>query len=205
MEADAIWPHSIFKRALDILGSLFLLILLWPVMLVLALGVFLSVGRPLFFRQKRPGKKGLPFLLVKFRTLRGSEADTETPGGKIPPTPFAKGLRASGLDEVPELWNILKGDMSFVGPRPLLMRYLDRYTDEQNRRHNIRPGLTGLAQVKGRNAIDWEARLDWDVSYVEKATFKTDSMILWQTLSLLGRGEGTGEPGEFRGTADENR
>jgi lipopolysaccharide/colanic/teichoic acid biosynthesis glycosyltransferase len=169
-------------------------------MLALTLGVFLSLGRPILFRQERPGKQGHPFKLVKFRTLSG---DTETPEGKCPPTTFAKFLRASGLDELPELWNILKGDMSFVGPRPLLLRYLDRYTDEQNRRHNVRPGLTGLAQVKGRNAIDWESRLNWDVLYVEKATFKTDATILWQTLTLIGRGEGTNEPGEFMGTANE--
>lgn len=177
-----------------------LLVLLWPLMLLLGLAVYFQLGPPVFFRQLRPGKGEKIFELIKFRSLRGTEKETETPEGKIPPTAFCRWMRASGLDELPELWNILKGEMSFVGPRPLLMRYLERYNPEQHRRHAVRPGLTGLAQMKGRNALDWEERLAWDVRYVSEATFKTDLSILWQTLRLIGRGEGTGEPGEFLGT-----
>ncbi len=203
MADDAPWPSSASKRLLDIFAATLLLLMLWPLILLLALGVAFQLGRPVFFRQSRPGRNKEIFTLIKFRTLRGSEKDTESPEGKIPPTPFCKFLRASGLDELPELWNILKGDMSFVGPRPLLVRYLERYTPEQQRRHNIRPGLTGLAQVNGRNAVDWKTRLQLDVDYVETATCKTDLHILWKTLTLIGRGEGTAEPGEFMGTTND--
>lgn len=180
-------------------ASLLLLVLASPLIVLIALGVRLNLGRPLFFCQQRPGKDGVPFRLIKFRTLRGSEADTERPGGKIPPTRFAAFLRASGLDELPELWNILKGEMSFVGPRPLLMRYLDRYSPEQARRHQVRPGLTGLAQVRGRNAISWETRLQLDVEYVDRASPSLDLHILLQTFLTLLKREGTHDPGEFRG------
>lgn len=203
MAVDSPWPHSSLKRFLDLLGSMLLLLLLWPLMIVIALGVFISLGKPVIFRQERPGKNGRIFHLCKFRTLKGTETDTEKPGGKIPPNAFTKLIRFCGLDELPELWNIVKGDMSFVGPRPLLVRYLERYSDEQNRRHNVLPGLTGLAQVKGRNAVDWEERLKWDVLYVEKSTLQMDATILWQTLTLIGRGEGANVSSEFLGTDNE--
>lgn len=193
------WTHSRCKRLLDVLAALLLLLILWPLIVLIAAGIWLNMGRPLFFCQQRPGKGGVPFLLVKFRTLRGSEVETESPEGKIPPTRFAAFLRAGGLDELPELWNILKGDMSFVGPRPLLMRYLDRYSPEQARRHLVRPGLTGWAQVKGRNAISWEERLKLDVDYVERAAFGLDLRILLQTILTLLKREGITEPGEFTG------
>ena len=119
--------------------------------------------------------------------------------GKVPPTRIAQWLRTSGLDELPELWNVLKGEMSFVGPRPLLVRYLDRYTPEQGRRHHVRPGITGWAQVHGRNALDWPARFEKDVWYVDHATPGTDLVILGRTFLQLGRGTGVEEPGEFLG------
>lgn len=199
MPADAPWPQSAGKRLFDIWVSAWALLLLSPLILLLAIGVYFNLGKPILFTQRRPGRHGALFTLVKFRTLKGNETDTETPAGKIPPNRFCKFLRASGLDELPELWNILKGDMSFVGPRPLLERYLPRYSPEQNRRHHVRPGLTGLAQVNGRNALDWENRLQLDIDYVETATCRTDLLIFWKTLTLLGRGEGTAEPGEFMG------
>lgn len=194
------WAHSRAKRGLDIVFSLLLLVLTGPLLVLIALGIRLNAGRPLFFVQQRPGKHGVPFRLVKFRTLRGTEIETERPNGKIPPTRFTAFLRASGLDELPELWNILKGDMSFVGPRPLLMRYMERYRPEQARRHLVRPGLTGLAQVKGRNAIGWEERLQLDVVYVETAGPLLDLHILLQTCLTLLKREGTNDPGEFMGT-----
>ncbi|MDF3131251.1 sugar transferase [Kiritimatiellaeota bacterium B1221] len=200
VSADAPWPQSAGKRLFDIWVSAWALVLLSPLMLIIGAVILSKMGRPVFFRQSRPGKNGASFTLIKFRTLSGSEAETETPGGKIPPNRFCKFLRASGLDELPELWNILKGEMSFVGPRPLLERYLPRYSPEQQKRHHVRPGLTGLAQVNGRNAVDWEIRLRLDVEYVETANHRTDLKILWQTLTLIGRGEGTAEPGEFMGT-----
>lgn len=184
---------------LDVAASLALLLMTAPLMLLIALGIRLNMGSPVFFYQQRPGKDGVPFRLVKFRTLKGGEAETEHAEGKIPPTRFAEFLRAGGLDELPELWNILKGEMSFVGPRPLLMRYLERYSPEQARRHQVRPGLTGLAQVKGRNAICWEERLKLDVDYVEQAGLMLDIQILLQTLSVLLNRQGSAEPGEFKG------
>lgn len=201
MQNNAPWPCSAIKRLLDFIFAALWLMLLWPVMAVIALLVYFQLGSPVFFRQERPGKNGDIFSLIKFRSLRGTEADNRDPETKHAPTAFFRFLRASGLDELPEFWNILKGDMSFVGPRPLLVRYLDRYNAEQHRRHAVRPGLTGLAQVKGRNALDWEERLAWDVRYVCEATLKMDLQILWQTLRLIGSGEGSAEPEEFFGTA----
>jgi len=195
------WPHSAAKRVCDIAGSLSLLCLLWPLMLGIAAWLRCKEGAPILFKQTRPGKNGIPFTLIKFRTLRGSEADTDRPEGKIPPSAFTAFLRCSGLDELPELVNILKGDMSFVGPRPLLTRYLDRYTPEQARRHEVRPGLTGWAQMKGRNALDWETRLVLDVHYVDNATVWMDLHILGGTLLTILRREGAHEPGEFMGSS----
>ena len=197
--AEAAWPTSLVKRLLDMIGAGVLLIVLAPLFLILAAGVRCSLGAPVFFVQERPGKQGRIFRLVKFRTLSGTEAERDTPEGKQPRTRFAAWMRASGLDELPELWNILKGDMSFVGPRPLLVRYLDRYSPEQARRHEVRPGLTGWAQVHGRNAVDWSTRLELDVWYAVHASPWTDLVILGRTLLLLGRGAGVEEPGEFMG------
>ncbi len=198
------WARSRSKRWLDVGAGLLLLLIFSPLIVLIALGIRVNLGGPVLFCQQRPGKDGVPFRLVKFRTLRGTEAETEKPEGKIPPTRFASFLRASGLDELPELWNILKGDMSFVGPRPLLTRYVERYSPEQARRHHVRPGLTGWAQVKGRNAISWEERLRLDVEYVERAGPALDLHILLQTCLTLLKREGTTEPGEFMGDPVEN-
>ena len=200
MPDNAPWPQSTVKRLLDMLFAAGLLILLSPIMLLMALVIRCQLGSPVLFRQPRPGRHGTTFTLTKFRTLPNPPGASEAPAGTPPPSRLVTRIRASGLDELPELFNILKGDMSFVGPRPLLVRYLERYSPEQNRRHEVRPGLTGLAQVNGRNALDWDSRLKLDVDYVTSATALTDLQILARTLLLIFRGEGTAEPEEFMGS-----
>lgn len=197
---NASWPHSSVKRQLDVLMAAVLLLLLFPLMILLAVAVYLQLGSPVLFLQPRPGRNGEVFTLFKFRSLRHGKTELQTSLEEHPPTGFCRLMRAAGLDELPELWNILRGDMSFVGPRPLLVRYMDRYTPEQQRRHDVRPGLTGLAQVHGRNSVDWETRLHLDVVYVETATWKTDLHIIARTFLLLLRREGTCDPGEFMGS-----
>ncbi len=173
----------VIKRGLDIALSLLLLLLLSPVYLILFLLVRLRLGSPCLFRQERPGKDGVVFTMYKFRTM--NEARDET--GELLPdgerlTPLGRWLRKTSLDELPELLNILKGDMSFVGPRPLLVRYLERYTAEQARRHQVKPGLTGWAQINGRNAISWEEKFALDVWYVDHWTLWIDAKILFLTF-----------------------
>lgn len=171
------------KRAFDLLLVLSALFLLWPLLLVLALAVRLCIGRPIFFRQQRPGLQGQPFLVLKFRTMTAAR---DAAGNLLPDaqrlTAFGRFLRASSLDELPELINVLKGDMSLVGPRPLLMEYLPRYTPEQARRHEVRPGITGWAQVNGRNAIAWEDKFTLDVWYVDHQSRWLDLKILALTV-----------------------
>ena len=189
------------KAAMDRVAAALALVVLAPLLLAVALAVRFDVGRPVLFRQRRPGRFGEPFLLLKFRTMRlGSGPD----GARL--TRLGRFLRASSLDELPELWNVARGEMSLVGPRPLLTRYLARYDDEQARRHAVRPGLTGWAQVNGRNAIGWEERLAMDVWYVDHRSLALDALIVWKTiLVVLGR-RGINAPGsdsmpEFRGRA----
>ena len=183
--------EAVIKRPMDFCLALFALILLSPVLLVLALLVRTKLGSPIFFRQERPGKDGKVFLLYKFRTMTDAK-DAE--GNLLPDeerlTSFGKMLRSTSLDELPELWNILKGDMAIVGPRPLLVRYLPRYNEHQARRHEVRPGFTGLAQVHGRNAISWEEKFDWDVKYVDNITFAGDVKILLDTVRIVLKREG---------------
>jgi len=185
------------KRALDISASALLLILLSPLMGLIALLVWLYLGPPIFFRQERPGLGGKPFTLIKFRTML-ERYDQE--GNLLPDaerlTPFGQFLRSTSLDELPELWNVLKGEMSLVGPRPLLMRYLPRYTPEQARRHLVKPGITGWAQIHGRNALTWEERFRLDVYYVDHWSLWLDIKILWRTLWIVLRREGINQPGE---------
>lgn len=155
-------------------------------MLAIALAVFLTLGKPVLFRQLRPGKGGEPFMLLKFRTMAEAYGDN----GKLLRdrerlTPFGAFLRSTSLDELPELWNVLRGDMSLVGPRPLLLEYLPRYSPEQARRHDVRPGLTGWSQVNGRNALDWPEKLALDVWYVDNRSLKLDLKILWLTIFLV--------------------
>lgn len=192
------------KRLLDLALVLPGLALLAPVMLLIALCVRLALGPGVLFRQKRPGLNGKPFTILKFRTmLNGAGTDAERL------TPFGRFLRSTSLDELPELLNVLKGDMSLVGPRPLLMQYLPRYTPEQARRHEALPGLTGWAQVNGRNALTWEERFKLDVWYVDNQSLRLDLRILALTIGavLSRRGissEGQATMGEFLGSGPEH-
>ncbi|WP_034265167.1 sugar transferase [Aminiphilus circumscriptus] len=199
------------KRCFDVAVSGAALILLSPLFALLALLVRLRLGSPVFFRQMRPGLLGKPFSMVKFRTM----TDARDAEGRLLPdeerlTPFGRFLRSTSLDELPELWNVLRGDMSLVGPRPLLLAYLDRYSPEQARRHEVRPGITGLAQVNGRNALTWEEKFRLDVVYVDTWTFGLDLRILAKTVVAVLRREGIAAPGqstveEFRGNGEERR
>jgi len=171
------------KRAFDIVGAGIALLLLSPVIAVTAIAVLVRLGRPIFFRQRRPGLDGRPFGMIKFRTMtnaRGPDGELLPDSERLPR--FGTFLRSTSLDELPELWNVLVGDMSLVGPRPLLMAYLDRYTPEQARRHAVRPGVTGWAQINGRNAIDWDEKFALDVWYVDNHTLRLDQKILTATV-----------------------
>lgn len=185
------------KRSFDLFVAAVALLLLAPLLLALAWLVRRRIGTPVLFRQMRPGLYGRPFELLKFRSMR--EARDER-GAPLPDaerlTPFGRFLRASSLDELPELWNVLKGDMSLVGPRPLLMDYLPLYSPEQARRHAVRPGITGWAQVNGRNALSWEEKFRLDVWYVEHRTFRLDLRILLLTLKRVLAREGISAEGE---------
>lgn len=194
------------KRLFDLLATLCGLLLLWPLMILLALLVRIQLGSPILFRQSRPGLYGKPFLLYKFRTM----TDTVDEDGNLLPDAqrlpfFGRFLRSSSLDELPELINVLKGEMSLVGPRPLLMRYLARYTPDQARRHDARPGITGWAQVNGRNLISWEDKFKLDVWYVENQSFWLDVKILLMTFLKVFQRQGISQEGqatmeEFMGT-----
>lgn len=171
------------KRGLDVLVAFLLLLALWPVMLLLALLVRRYLGSPVLFRQQRPGLHGKPFMLCKFRSM----SDARDAQGQLMPDAvrlghFGKLLRKTSLDELPQLWNVLRGDMSLVGPRPLLMQYLPRYSARQAMRHDVRPGITGWAQVNGRNALSWEQRFELDVWYVENQSLWLDLKILVMTV-----------------------
>jgi lipopolysaccharide/colanic/teichoic acid biosynthesis glycosyltransferase len=195
------------KRVLDIVVSAAALVVLMPLLIAIAVLVRFRLGSPVLFRQIRPGRGGQPFVLVKFRTMRDAldangeplpDADRLTTLGRI--------LRATSLDELPELYNVLRGEMSLVGPRPLLMEYLPLYTPEQAKRHAVRPGITGWAQVNGRNALSWEDRFAMDVWYVEHHTLLLDLLIIWRTAGKVIRREGVNEQGQatmtkFRGVA----
>ncbi len=185
------------KRAID-LAVVSVTAPLWvPLLGLVAILVRLKLGRPVFFRQGRPGKNEKLFEMIKFRTMANS---CDVQGKLLPDTlrlsPFGKFLRSTSLDELPELLNVLKGDMSLVGPRPLLARYLDRYSPRQRRRHEVRPGITGLAQVKGRNALSWEEKFEWDLRYVESQSLWLDLKILLITLKTVVVREGISAHGE---------
>ena len=196
------------KRLFDVGVSSLLLIVLSPLLVLIGLLVRWRLGSPVFFRQTRPGLHGRPFEIYKFRTM----TDDRDASGKLLPdgerlTGVGRVLRSTSLDELPELVNVLKGDMSLVGPRPLLMQYLDRYTPHQARRHDVRPGVTGWAQVHGRNAVPWKERLDLDVYYVDHRSFGMDMTILWQTAVQVVRRRGINASGhatmhEFLGDED---
>lgn len=174
------------KRILDILLSGIALIVLSPIILIVGFLVRIKLGSPIIFKQERPGKREKIFSMYKFRTMTDErDHNGEYLPDEIRLTKFGKMLRATSLDELPELWNILKGDMSIVGPRPLLVEYLPLYSEKQRKRHNVRPGLTGLAQVNGRNAISWEEKFDLDVYYVDKISFFNDLIIIIQTCKKV--------------------
>lgn len=181
------WAKPLLDRSAAAAG----LVVLAPVLGIVAGLVRVRLGSPVLFSQTRPGRDGAPFTLYKFRTM----TDARHADGSLRPdaerlTTFGRFLRSSSLDELPELWNVLRGEMSLVGPRPLLMHYLDRYTDDQARRHHVLPGITGLAQVSGRNALTWDEKFALDVDYVERMSFGLDVRILVQTLSKVVRREG---------------
>ena len=189
------------KRLIDIFGSLIGLALSSPIIIVISIIIYFTMGRPIFFKQVRPGLKGKPFVIYKFRTM----LDLRDEKGNLLPdekrlTTIGKFLRSTTSDELPEFWNVLKGDMSLVGPRPLLMEYLDRYTPEQARRHNVKPGMTGWAQINGRNAISWEEKFKLDVWYVDNWNIFLDLKIILLTILKVLKREGINQPG--RATVD---
>ncbi|AJH17292.1 MULTISPECIES: sugar transferase [Bacillus] len=194
------------KRLFDLFVSLSLLVFLLPLIIIVAVLVRIKLGSPIIFKQQRPGLHGVPFFLYKFRTMT-DEKDSE--GNVLPDdvrfTRFGGFLRKYSLDEWPQLFNVIKGDLSLVGPRPLLMEYLELYTEEQAKRHNVRPGITGWAQVNGRNAISWEEKFDFDVWYAKKRTFWLDMKILLLTAKKVFKSEGINQVGhvtveKFNGT-----
>lgn len=185
------------KRALDILGAAIGLIVFSPILIVIALMIRREMGAPVLFSQTRPGRNGKPFRMIKFRTMRDA---IDTDGRLLPDaarlTRLGQLLRSSSLDELPELWNVLKGDMSLVGPRPLLMEYLPLYSPEQARRHEVRPGVTGWAQVNGRNAISWDEKFALDVWYVDNQSIWLDLKIIWFTIRKVIKRDGISAAGE---------
>lgn len=198
------------KRAFDLISSATALLLLSPLIAIVAVLVRRKMGAPVFFRQQRPGLYGRPFMLVKFRTMRDAY---DAAGKRLPDaeriTPLGRFLRSTSLDELPELWNILKGEMSWVGPRPLKMEYLPRYNPEQARRHDVMPGLTGWAQVNGRNAQSWEDRFRLDVYYVDHWSLAFDLRILLRTIRTVIKREGISHQGHetmpaFMGTEQQD-
>lgn len=187
----------ILKRVLDILISILALLCLAPVLALIALLVWTKLGTPILFRQLRPGLHGKPFRMIKFRSMTNAR---DASGNLLPDgerlTAFGRWLRSSSLDELPEIWNILKGDMSWVGPRPLLMSYLPLYSQRQSRRHEVRPGITGWAQINGRNSVDWPERFELDVWYVENRSLWLDMRIFFATVLKVFKREGIAAAGE---------
>jgi lipopolysaccharide/colanic/teichoic acid biosynthesis glycosyltransferase len=194
-------PRLGWKRPLDAAASALLLVTFSPLLLLVALGVWIELGRPILFRQHRPGLGERPFAMLKFRTMREGDKPDGARLGR-----FGRWLRRTSLDELPQLWNVLRGEMSLVGPRPLLERYLPYYTARERLRHRVRPGLTGWAQVHGRNEVGWRERLELDVWYVEHASLGLDLRILWRTLECWFRGRGVREdPSAWMSDLDRER
>jgi lipopolysaccharide/colanic/teichoic acid biosynthesis glycosyltransferase len=198
---------AVLKRSIDVVGASIALVVLSPLLAVVALLVRVRMGPPVLFRQQRPGRDGRPFLMAKFRTM----TDRRDAAGELLPdaerlTALGRWLRRTSIDELPELLNVVQGDMSLVGPRPLLMEYLPLYSPEQARRHEVRPGITGWAQVNGRNAVTWEEKFALDVWYVDHRSTRLDVEILGKTVQQVFSGHGVSAPGHatmepFRGSA----
>jgi lipopolysaccharide/colanic/teichoic acid biosynthesis glycosyltransferase len=184
------------KRAFDVVLAVLLFVLTLPIQAATALAIRIRLGSPVLFRQTRPGLHGEPFEIIKFRTM----LDDDPPLGLIDDasrmTPLGLWLRGTSIDELPTLWNVIRGDLSLVGPRPLMLRYLERYSPEQARRHEVRPGITGLAQVSGRNELSWEDKFRLDVYYVDHHTFRDDLKILSETVGSVARRDGISAAGE---------
>ena len=199
-------PSDALKRLLDLVGASLALVVLSPLLAVVALLVRTRMGSPVLFRQSRPGREGRPFVMTKFRTMtdrRGPDGDLLPDAERL--TALGRWLRRTSVDELPELFNVVRGDMSLVGPRPLLMEYLPLYTAEQARRHEVRPGITGWAQVNGRNAVSWDEKFALDVWYVDHRSTRLDLEILAKTVSQVFSGHGVSAPGHatmepFRGS-----
>jgi len=196
------------KRIFDLVLCSFSCFVILPVVVIIAMAAFISMGHPIIFKQLRPGKDGKPFYMYKFRTMLELKDDE---GNYLPDekrlTTFGRLLRRYSLDELPELWNVIKNDMSLVGPRPLLMEYIDYYTPEQARRHEVKPGITGLAQISGRNAISWEDKFNLDVWYVDNWSLRLDLEIIFLTILKVLKGEGISAAGhvtmpKFKGKND---
>ena len=193
---------SFLKRLFDLLVTLLSLVVTLPILLVISLMVWVFLGTPVLFLQQRPGYKGRPFITYKFRTMtnrRGPDGKLLADADRL--TPFGRFLRSTSLDDLPQLWNVLRGEMSLVGPRPLLMGYLERYTPEQMRRHDVLPGITGWAQIHGRNVLSWDEKFRMDVWYVDNWSFGLDLRILFLTPWKVFRREGISQPGHV--TAEE--
>jgi len=184
------------KRVLDVVCAAGALVVSSPIQLAAAVSVRRQMGSPVLFRQERPGLEGRPFVLFKFRTMRSPELGEDPVDSDAQRlTPLGRFLRSSSVDELPEFWNVLRGDMSLVGPRPLLMEYLDRYTPEQSRRHEVRPGITGWAQVNGRNSVSWDEKFAMDVWYVDHVSLGLDIRILWGTVLTITKRSGISAAG----------
>lgn len=189
-------PYDLIKRLLDIVASAVALILLSPVLAIVALTVTFRLGRPVLFVQPRPGRHGRIFRMRKFRSMRDIDEARGLVSDADRLTPFGRALRATSLDELPSLWNVLRGDMSIVGPRPLLVEYLPRYTPQQARRHEVRPGITGFAQANGRNALSWEDKFALDVEYVDNRSLCLDARIILATIRSVIVREGISAEGQ---------
>lgn len=203
------FSYDLYKRLFDLCVSAIAIVASLPLQAVVAILVYKNLGRPVLFRQPRPGKDGKVFTLLKFRSMSAPLSGGLKQSDSTRLTDFGRALRASSLDELPSLWNVLIGDMSLVGPRPLLVHYLERYSAEQRRRHEVRPGITGLAQVTGRNALSWDEKFSLDVQYVDSRSFALDLRIIVATVLKVIRREGISEPGmatmrEFTGQPTVN-
>jgi sugar transferase EpsL len=188
---------NLLKRVFDLVGALLLLLVFSPVFVIVAIFIRLKLGHPIFFRQDRPGKNGRPFRMLKFRTMLNAAGNTGEPlPDSLRLTGFGRALRSTSLDELPELLNVIRGEMSLVGPRPLLMEYLPLYSPEQSRRHEVRPGITGWAQVNGRNSLSWDEKFELDVWYVSHRSFVLDIKILWSTVLKVLKRDGISADGD---------